>query len=473
VKPDNGAIISLVGGFDFEYSKFNNGVQARRQPGSNIKPFIYSAAFEKGYTAATVVNDAPFTKVDASSENIWRPKNSSGSYKGPTRLRNALKSSTNLVSIRLLNDISPKYAVDYLSNLGFDRQRMPAVNSLALGAADFTPLEVATGYAIFANGGYRVNSYFIHRIEDSNGNIIFEEQPLTVCVPCEKALANNITEAKLNQSESSNPLFARASVLNQTRKNAEAALFAEIDEEQSSNETEITLLDQQQSIFSFNNNSQSNEIQHKANPVDEIQSTPDQVSTSFVLGLEQPLSLLPELSIDKHLIAPRVIAEDNIFILNSMMKDVIHRGTASAPLRRTKSPLLKRRDLAGKTGTTNEAKDAWFSGYNGDYVATAWVGYSDYSRGLGIREFGGIAAMPIWQGFMEEALRGKPENTLKQPPGLITAKIDPATGLLAPAGMKGAIFEIFRQRFMPTKFATSELTDPFNAEKDENEEDIF
>jgi len=156
-----------------------------------------------------------------------------------------------------------------------------------------------------------------------------------------------------------------------------------------------------------------------------------------------------------------------------MMQDIIHRGTASPTLRRTKSPLLKRRDLAGKTGTTNEAKDAWFSGYNGDYVATAWVGYSDYSKGLGINEFGGKAALPIWQGFMETALKGKPENDLKQPAGLVTAKIDPLTGLLAPAGMKGAIFEIFRQRFLPTKFATSELTDPFNDENTQQEEEIF
>jgi penicillin-binding protein 1A len=154
-----------------------------------------------------------------------------------------------------------------------------------------------------------------------------------------------------------------------------------------------------------------------------------------------------------------------------MLKDVIHRGTASPILRRTKSPLLKRQDVAGKTGTTNEAKDAWFSGYNGDYVATAWVGYSDYSKGLGNREFGGIAALPIWQGFMETALKGLPNNSMKQPSGLVTAKIDPITGLLAPAGMEGAIFEIFRQRFMPKEFADSNVTDPFNDEDAENEDE--
>ena len=451
LNPTDGGITSLVGGFDYDYSKFNNVIQARRQPGSNIKPFIYSAAFEKGYTAATVVNDAPFTKVDASSENIWRPKNSSGDYKGPTRLRNALKSSTNLVSIRLLNDITPSYAVDYLSSLGFDRTRMPAVNSLALGAADFTPLEVATGFAIFANGGYRVNSYFIKRIEDSNGNIIFQEQPLTVCRQCEKMLAEKNTSSSSTQS--SNPLLDRANALNQTLKNAEAELFAEIQQEQMTNQLEPV-----------------ETLPETTTPLD---TKPDLFVLDFVLDKEQAISLLPTLLLDEAVIAPRVLAEDNVFILNSMMQDIIHRGTASPTLRRTKSPLLKRRDLAGKTGTTNEAKDAWFSGYNGDYVATAWVGYSDYSKGLGINEFGGKAALPIWQGFMETALKGKPENDLKQPAGLVTAKIDPLTGLLAPAGMKGAIFEIFRQRFLPTKFATSELTDPFNDENTQQEEEIF
>jgi len=478
VKPNDGAITSLVGGFDYDFSKFNNVVQARRQPGSNIKPFIYSAAFEKGYTAATVVNDSPFTKIDASSENIWRPKNSSGNYKGPTRLRNALKSSTNLVSIRLLNDISPNYAVDYLSNLGFDRTRMPAVNSLALGAADFTPLEVATGFAIFANGGYRVDSYFIQRIEDSNGNIIFEEQPITVCKKCTEKLEKKLASEQLDNSQ--NPLMERATELNQSLKNAEATLFAEIDEEQNSlvqstNEQHTldqSTFDQITADITKTLNQDSKQTEQQTQPPS-IEITDEEKTASFIADENQLLSLLPEMPVDEQFVAPRVIAADNVFVINSMMQDVIHRGTAAPTLRRSKSPLLKRRDLAGKTGTTNEAKDAWFSGYNGDYVATAWVGYSDYSKGLGINEFGGKAALPIWQGFMEVALDGKSENNLKQPAGLITAKIDPASGLLAPAGMKGAIFEIFRQRYMPTKFATSEITDPFNEDKPEDEETIF
>jgi len=467
IKPKDGAITSLVGGFDFDYSKFNNVIQARRQPGSNIKPFIYSAALEKGYTAATVVNDAPFTKIDASSENIWRPKNSSGNYKGPTRLRKALKSSTNLVSIRLLDDISPRYAVNYLSNLGFDPDRMPAVNSLALGAADFTPLEVASGFAAFANGGYRIEPYFIKKIEDSNGNIIFEEQPLTVCRQCENILEQE-KSFQSDESISSNPLLQHASELNKNLITAEASLLAEIEKEQVQLNQQTEIITNE--VASEAENERMPELA-QITPVQEIEES--NKSDTFRPDPNKTLEFLPKLSIDEQHIAPRVIAEDNVFILNSMMQDVIHRGTASPLLRRSKSPLLKRRDLAGKTGTTNEAKDAWFSGYNGDFVGTAWVGYSDYQRGLGRSEFGGIAALPIWQGFMEKALTGKPENDLKQPPGLVTAKIDPATGLLAPAGMKGAIFEIFRQQFMPTKFATSKIKDPFNEESANDEETIF
>jgi len=479
IKPKDGAIISLVGGFDFDYSKFNNVIQARRQPGSNIKPFIYSAALEKGYTAATVVNDAPFTKVDASNENIWRPKNSSGNYKGPTRLRKALTSSTNLVSIRLLDDISPQYAVNYLSNLGFDKDRMPAYNSLALGAADFTPLEVAGGFAAFANGGYRIAPYFINRIEDSNGNIIFEEQPLTVCQECEAILQQDMKDNQGQQS--SNPLLQHATELSKSYETAEASLLAEIDAEIDAEtgaevikETENTDPQSDALVFSEDGNIENSNTSELLDGNQPSNETIDALPTSgFKLDDNMPLNFIPRFAVDEQYIAPRVMAKDNVFILNSMMQDVIHRGTAAPVLRRTKSPLLKRRDLAGKTGTTNEAKDAWFSGYNGDYVATAWVGYSDYQKGLGKNEFGGKAALPIWQGFMEHALAGKPENDLKQPPGLVTAKIDPATGLLAPAGMKGAIFEIFRQRFMPKKLAIPDIVDPFNEDATEDEETIF
>jgi penicillin-binding protein 1A len=440
LRPDDGAIVTLVGGFDFNLSKFNNVTQAERQLGSNIKPFIYSAALEKGYTAASVVNDAPFTKVDPSNENIWRPKNSSGNYKGPTRLRRALSSSTNLVSIRLVNDITPEFAVDYLANLGFERSRLPSVASIALGSPSFSPLELATGYAIFANGGYRVEPYFISRIEDSNGNVIYEHQPVEVCEAC--------LEERDSQTGTNDLALSTLDQYEQQRQRAEDSLLAEIAEEQAE-------LNEQELMFAT-----------------ETQQVETQDAASY-LNLDADIVLWPESIIPEQLIAKRVIPADNIYIMDSMMRDVIKVGTAAPRLRASNSSLLKRNDLAGKTGTTNDAKDAWFSGYNGDYVATAWVGNQRYTDpGLGNNEFGGKAALPIWQGFMEVALNGKPDHSVDQPEGIITAKIDPKTGLLAPAGMRNAIFEVFREAYMPTEFASDPIADPFKSEQ-KKQTDIF
>ncbi len=436
LNPDDGAIKTLVGGFDFNLNKFNNVTQARRQLGSNIKPFIYSAALEKGYTAATVVNDAPFTKVDPTSENIWRPKNDSGNYKGPTRLRDALSRSTNMVSIRLVNDITPGYIVDYLSNIGFDRRNLPKVASIALGSPSFSPLELVTHYASFANGGYQVAPYFIQRVEDANGNVIFDNQPSQVCLTCLEMLAE---QKQVDMVESDGDLEAEIS--------PEDLLLAEIAQEQGPDNTNMPA-------------------------TDDVMSS-EQMTEADISILDQMISFEPALPIDEALIAPRVIAEDNVYILDSMMRDVITRGTAARTLRQSNSPLLQRNDLGGKTGTTNDAKDAWFSGYNGDFVATAWVGNQKYTDpGLGNNEYGGKAALPIWQGFMEAALAGKPDHSVPQPPGLVTAKIDPKTGLLAPAGMRGAIFEIFRQRFIPERTAEVDISNPFEA-KAKEEEDLF
>ena len=437
LKPDDGAITTLVGGFDFNLSKFNNVTQAKRQLGSNIKPFIYSAALEKAYTAASVVNDAPFTKVDPTNENIWRPKNSSGNYKGPTRLRKALSSSTNLVSIRLVNDITPAYTVDYLTQLGFNPEDLPVVTSIALGSPSFSPLELAGRYAIFANGGYRIDPYFIERIEDPNGNVIYQHEGLEVCDAClEQESATTTTISQLSPADE----------LARQRQAAEDLLLAEIALEQGPIEEPVEVAQKTELTFD-----------ESINPID----------------LDAPLTFEPALPVPEDLIAKRVIPEDNIYIMDSMMRDVIHRGTAAPTLRASNSPLLRRQDLAGKTGTTNEAKDAWFSGYNGDYVATAWVGNQKYTDpGLGNNEFGGKAALPIWQGFMEAALQGKPHHGLKQPEGMITAKIDPKTGFLAPAGMPNAIFEVFRQKFIPTEYAQDAIKDPFKSKK-QDESDIF
>ncbi|NVJ58975.1 MAG: penicillin-binding protein 1A [Gammaproteobacteria bacterium] len=394
LNPQSGAIEALVGGYDFTLNQFNMVTQARRQPGSNIKPFIYSAALEKGYTAASVLNDAPFVKEDKTAEDFWRPKNDSGRYKGLTRLRDALRYSNNSISVRLMNEIGPSYAEDYLLNFGFPDEYMEPYTSLALGSASFTPIEVATGYATFANGGYKVSPYFIERIETANEDVLFKAEPVKVCTECEKLLA------------------------------------------------ELEELPKQQQVSE--------------------QTLDDQAS-----ALDTPLTPEPLLPIDEEKIAKRVVEPRNVFIVNSMMKDVIHRGTAWRQLYNTGSPLLRRNDIGGKTGTTNDAKDAWFSGFNGDYVATAWVGFADYSLSLGKREYGGKAALPIWQKFMEMALSGKPENTMPQPEGIVTARINPESGKLASSSTEKAIFEIFRTEFLPEKEADkNEVPNVFD-------EDIF
>ncbi|MEE4244982.1 MAG: transglycosylase domain-containing protein, partial [Kangiellaceae bacterium] len=199
LKPNDGAIAALVGGYDFSLNQFNMVTQARRQPGSNIKPFIYSAALSKGYTAASVLNDSPVVKEDATAEEAWRPKNDSGNYKGPTRLREALKSSTNMISIRLMNAISPTFAEQYLAEIGFPDEHMTPYASLALGSANFTPMEVVTGYAVFANGGYKVAPYFIQRIESANEDVLFKSEPVEVCLPCEQLATSDDMPNLANQ----------------------------------------------------------------------------------------------------------------------------------------------------------------------------------------------------------------------------------------------------------------------------------
>ncbi len=391
LNPQNGAIEALVGGYDFNLNQFNMVTQARRQPGSNIKPFIYSAALEKGYTAASVLNDAPFVKEDITAEDFWRPKNDSGRYKGLTRLRDALRFSNNSISVRLMNAIGPKFAEDYLKQLGFPDEYMEPYTSLALGSASFTPLEVASGYAVFANGGYKIKPYFIERVETADEDILFQAEPVQVCEPCEERI-KLLTEERLLSAE-------------QTPDSANA-------------------------------------------------EEPDIIAASELGELDelhQPLIPEPAMPVDPDKLAPRVVEKRNVFIINSMMKDVIHRGTAWRTLNNSQSPLLRRNDLGGKTGTTNDAKDAWFSGFNGDYVATAWVGFADYSKSLGNREYGGKAALPVWQRFMEMALAGKPENSMTQPEGIVTARINPDTGKLASSQTENAIFEIFRTEYLPEK----------------------
>ncbi len=373
--PHDGAIKALTGGFDFFYSKFNRATQAKRQPGSSFKPFVYSAALEKGFTPASIINDAPVVFDDPSLETSWRPENYSGRIYGPTRLRQALIKSRNLVSIRLLQSIGIQYGINYLQRFGFDKAALPRDLSLSLGSAAITPLELATAYTIFANGGYRVQPYFIERIEDRNGDIIFQAVPHRVCPECEDEL----------------PLAAE-----QEQPLTESA----------SQEETLPLMEEN----------------------------------------EAPPTFIP---------AERVIPEQNVYQITSMMRDVIKHGTGRRALQ------LGRKDLAGKTGTTNDQKDAWFAGFNGNLVAISWTGFDD-AQPLGDRETGSRAALPMWIDFMREALAGSPETELTQPDGMITVRIDPDTGLLAGAHQKNAIFETFRVEYAPQK-RTPDIDDSVSA----------
>jgi len=385
VKPDNGGIIALSGGFDFYRSKFNRVTQASRQPGSNFKPFIYSAALAKGFTPASIFNDAPVVFDDPGLESAWRPENYSGTFFGPTRLREALVHSRNLVSIRLLRSTGINYTIDYVSRFGFKASDLPKNLSLSLGSAAMTPLQIAGGYAVFANGGYRVTPYYIDRIEGENGEIIQQAIPDTVCPDC-----------------TATPPAA---------------------------------------------NVQSPDIQDTTAGTGSNQAQADQ-------------DTLPQQPSIK--IAQRVITPQNAYLMTSMMRDVIRRGTG----RRARQ--LGRNDLAGKTGTTNEQRDAWFSGFNPDIVTVTWVGF-DQSRSLGNNETGGRAALPMWINFMSEALKGKPEKPLERPPGLVTVRIDPESGLLVDSNYPHAIFETFRTEDVPDRHAEAAATNGKNGANGQTE----
>ncbi|MCK4869496.1 MAG: penicillin-binding protein 1A [Gammaproteobacteria bacterium] len=333
ISPINGAIIALDGGFSFRINKFNNAIQADRQPGSSFKPFVYSAALAKGLTLATIINDAPVVMSDSGANTLWRPQNVTKKFYGPTRLKVGLIESRNLVSIRLLQTIGIPYTINYLQNFGFDPKKLPDTLSLALGTATLSPLNLATGYAVFANSGYQVKPFFINKILDEDGKTIYQAHPIT---------------------------------------------------------------------------------------------TPD---NNNYLASDNPN-------------AQRVITEQNAYLMTNAMQDVIRSGTGRAALK------LKRRDLAGKTGTTNNQVDAWFSGFNGDLVTTVWVGFDQPKS---IREYGAQVALPIWINFMGRALRGKPNNSMRRPSDITTVRIDPKTGLLAYPGQKNAIFELFRKQYAPTQ----------------------
>ncbi len=370
--PKDGAVVAVTGGFAFFDSKYNRALQARRQPGSAFKPFLYSAALERGFTPATLINDAPVVVEAGATQEEWRPQNVTKRFYGPTPLREGLVRSRNLVSIRLLRGIGVGPAIKHIGEFGFGAEAMPANLTLALGTGQVTPLEMARGFAVFANGGFRVTPYIVEKVTDTANRTVYQAGPQLACPACAQAAA---TEA--------------------------------------------------------------------------VASGP----------------VPPERR------APPAITPANAFVMTDMMVDVIQRGTAQL------AKSLGRRDLAGKTGTTNDRRDAWFVGYNADLTVATWIGF-DQERSLGEREEGARTALPMWMYFMEEALRDRAEHRQPEPPGIVRMWVSRETGAPAGAGAFGAVFETFLAGHAPQPGSTGEAgyLDGIDAESVEQptaEESIF
>ena len=378
--PDDGAIRALVGGFSFGRSKFNRATQSARQPGSSFKPFLYAAAFEHGFTPASILNDAPLVFPDPSRpDGIWAPSNDDDKFEGPMRLREALVKSVNLISVRLLDAIGVRYAREFITRFGLPLEAMPENLSMSLGTASVAPLMMARGYAVFANGGMLVDPYFVASIRDRDGKDVYVAQAPRACRGCPERL---LDDARLAREATPAGL-----------PNAAAATTAP--------------------------------------PSSSPRFTPIGSANAAAVPATAPVEP------GKPRLAPRTLDVRTAHLVSSLMRDVIRRGTGRAAMD------LKRNDLAGKTGTTNDHRDAWFSGFNDQLVTSVWVGFDDFSS-LGRGEFGAKAALPIWIDYMRVALDGKAETPFVPPPGISTARIDPSTGYLASSDDSSAILEIFK-----------------------------
>lgn len=383
LNPHNGAVEGLVGGFSFELSKFNRVEQARRQIGSNIKPFLYATGLEHGYTLASLINDAPINQWDASSGKAWQPKNSPAIYEGPLPLRQGLAKSKNVMSVRLLRAIGISTFVDSLSRFGFPRDQIAPYEPLALGAAEFTPMEVVRGYAAFANGGHLVTPYFIDKVTDNNGTVLFEAKPSVTCPSCDAALlALGGNPQQVSGADATQPLDSVA-----------------------------------------------------AGPC-----TPPADGASC---------------------APTAVSPESAFLIADTLKSAIWGGNGWHGTAGRAGTDLKRHDIAGKTGTTNEARDLWFSGFTHNLVATAWIGFDNHQRSLGAGAFGGNTALPIWSEFMKVALKDVPEQEMAKPADIISVQVDQETGLLSRGG---GYSEFFKQGTEPTRYGEPAATpsDPFS-----------
>ncbi|MDO6443911.1 penicillin-binding protein 1A [Marinobacter sp. 2_MG-2023] len=356
-----GAIEALAGGYSFGQSKYNRAMQARRQPGSTFKPFLYLAALESGVTPATIYNDAPIVFDDSELETAWRPQNSSGQFYGPTTLREALYRSRNLVSIRLLRDIGIPQTLDYLNQLKVPVESMPKDLSLSLGSGQLSPMELARGLAVIANGGYDVEPFLIQSITDVNGETVYEAPDVVLC----------------------------------------------------------------------------------EQDCDTIETEPANIANEAERSPATTAEVAPETRVMR-----RLADERSVYILHSMLRDVVKRGTGRRAL------ALGRDDIAGKTGTTNEQRDTWFAGFNHNLATTVWVGF-DQPAPLGRREFGASTALPIWVDYMKVALSESPSAFMPRPNGIVNIRINSDTGKRARPGEEG-VFEIFKEEDAPAPLSADD-----------------
>lgn len=373
IEPGSGALKALVGGYDFFHNKYNRAVQAIRQPGSNIKPFIYSASLDKGYSPASQISGAPIVVRDEVNNTVWRPQNYSGEFFGPTRMRLALSKSMNLVSIRLLRAIGIPYASEYLARFGLPMNRFSQTLTMALGSGGTTPMEVARAYNALANGGYLVEPFFISHITDRHGDIVYQHKAALLCDECYVPIQ---TDDQLETLEAANG-----------RPEGEGQTKAPQDEQE---------------------------------PIDDV--------IDDILSMHE----------SDFYLAPRVMSRANHFQTVSMLQDVIQAGTGRKAL------ALNRTDLAGKTGTTNDYVDAWFSGFNPDLTTTVWIGY-DEPKPMGRGEAGSSTALPIWVDFMKFALQDVSDKQWPMPEDIQELWINKQTLALSSEGEPWAIKEYFQK----------------------------
>ncbi|MFP5374187.1 MAG: penicillin-binding protein 1A [Gammaproteobacteria bacterium] len=391
LESETGALRALSGGFSFNGSKFNRATQARRQPGSSFKPFLYAAAFERGFHPGSIVLDAPVVFRDRRGRE-WRPQNDNGKFAGPMRLREALVQSKNLVSVRLLDAIGVDYARRYISHFGFDEAELPPNLSMSLGTASVHPLTVARGFAAFVNGGFRITPWFIDEVRDRDGQLVFKAEPAVACPGCAPGAVPGAAPV-------------RASAV-----------------------------------------------------VDGFNLGPPKPPAEAAAEAQAPRPALPA----NATVAPRAIDARTAYQMNSMLRDVVRRGTGTA------AKVLERPDVGGKTGSTNEHRDAWFSGFGADLVTTVWVGRDDFKT-LGYREYGGKAALPIWIEYMRVALQERPEVPLEPPQGMVQVSVGPGGRLIE--GGQGGVVEWVKVEDLERMQAAVEYSD--QAASQEDAFDIF